>query len=602
MQDGVRRIQDLAEQVELLAQDLEGQLLRLVVPVDESDDRHVPRLAVAVATPDALLDALRVPGQVVVDHRLAELEVQSLGSGLGAHQHLGPRAEFVNQGEPHGDLAARLAPGSEVRALFRLPAGEGLARARMIVDTAEKGDLLVLKPIVEEQLPQVLLGRDRLGEDHGFAAAGSVAATIEDEPDRLQERARLGVARQGARASEEVLHAGQLGQDASAIHWRSLLGFDRLRQLLLVLQVAQVAQVAQHRGRSVLGIPPSRQPAEPGGHVLQARGERGDRGRHAPVEPDEQETALPAGKREQRGLEQVLGHVVVERPFVDAHRVLVEPAPPLGERPVEELLGLAAERALEHPGEASLELVLLPGNQGAVVLGAEHLAEGRDVAEQSAGRLDVLHQAPELDQGVLDGGRREQENRRGAQKAADAVGHPGLVRVFVINAVAVVSLVQPREDLVGLVDDHQVERRRGGERCRAALAAREFASDQVDAGGEKARRILSRLNAEELEELVLPLADERLRHDQQDALSPLGPALRDDQPGLDRLPEPDLVRENAATLLEPAEREDHGVDLVRIGIDARLALRCRIALPVIGTADPDQILGEETPVEGVEAR
>ena len=110
----VRRVQDLAEQIELLAQDLERQALRFVVPGDEVDHRDVALLAVAVAAADALLDALRVPRQVVVDDRLAELEVQPLCAGLGADEHLRPRAELVHQREPDGDFARR--PGSRRKA------------------------------------------------------------------------------------------------------------------------------------------------------------------------------------------------------------------------------------------------------------------------------------------------------------------------------------------------------------------------------------------------------------------------------------------------------------------------------------------------------
>ncbi len=210
------------------------------------------------------------------------------------------------------------------------------------------------------------------------------------------------------------------------------------------------------------------------------------------MKADQQQPALPAGEGEQRRLEQVLGHVVVERPFVVAHRVLVEPAPALGERPVEELLRLPAQRPLEHHGEPPLQLVLLAGDERAVVLGAEHLAEGRDVAEQRAGRLDVLHQPPQLGERVLHRRRREQQDRRRAQEAADPVGHQRLVRGLVVDAVAAVALVQPGEDLVRLVDDHQVERRRGAERRRAALAARELAADQEHARARGSSSGLSR--------------------------------------------------------------------------------------------------------------
>jgi hypothetical protein len=58
--------------------------------------------------------------------------------------------------------------------------------------------------------------------------------------------------------------------------------------------------------------------------------------------------------------------------------------------------------------------------------------------------------------------------------------------------------------------------------------------------------VLSRLDAEEVEQLVLPLADERLGDDQQDALSAFRTCLCDHRPGLDGLAETDLVREDAA--------------------------------------------------------
>ena len=57
-----------------------------------------------VAASDPLLDALRVPRQIVVDDRLAELKVQPLRASLGAHEDLRARAEFVNQCEPYGNL------------------------------------------------------------------------------------------------------------------------------------------------------------------------------------------------------------------------------------------------------------------------------------------------------------------------------------------------------------------------------------------------------------------------------------------------------------------------------------------------------------------
>jgi len=63
----VGRIQDGAEEIEFLAENLECELLCFVVLRQKVDDRNLVLLAVAMAPPDALLDALRIPWQIVVD-------------------------------------------------------------------------------------------------------------------------------------------------------------------------------------------------------------------------------------------------------------------------------------------------------------------------------------------------------------------------------------------------------------------------------------------------------------------------------------------------------------------------------------------------------
>ena len=65
--------------------------------VQEVQHQHVALLAVAVAAADALLDPLGVPGQVVVHHQVAELEVEPLGARLGHEQDLGPVPERLHQ-------------------------------------------------------------------------------------------------------------------------------------------------------------------------------------------------------------------------------------------------------------------------------------------------------------------------------------------------------------------------------------------------------------------------------------------------------------------------------------------------------------------------
>ncbi len=54
----------------------------------EVDDLHRPGLAHAMDAAHALLDALRVPGQVKVEHQAAELEVAPLAGSLGGEEDL----------------------------------------------------------------------------------------------------------------------------------------------------------------------------------------------------------------------------------------------------------------------------------------------------------------------------------------------------------------------------------------------------------------------------------------------------------------------------------------------------------------------------------
>lgn len=48
------------------------------------------------------------------------------------------------------------------------------------------------------------------------------------------------------------------------------------------------------------------------------------------------------------------------------------------------------------------------------------------------------------------------------------------------------------------------------------------------------------------------------------------------------------------------KRKDYRVDLVGVGINARLPLRSCIALAVVWTANPDEVLGEDALVKCVE--
>ena len=177
--------------------------------------------------------------------------------------------------------------------------------------------------------------------------------------------------------------------------------------------------------------------------------------------------------------------------------------------------------------------------------------------------------------------------------------HEGFIRAFVINPITPVSLVQSGEDLMRFVDHGEIEGRGGAEGCRAAFAAGEFSADQIHAWCEEARVVLTCLDSKQVQQLALPLPDQRLGYYQQDALSALGSALGNDQASLNRLSQTNLVCENATTFAKTSKRKDHRVNLVGVGINPSLALGSRIAFPFVRTADPDEVLGENPLVEGM---
>jgi hypothetical protein len=201
-----------AEQIQLLAQDLKGQPMCLIVPGDKIDYGDITLLAVPMTAADALFDALWIPRQIIVDNGLAKLQIQSFCASFGAYKYLRTRAELVYEGKPHGDLAARPDPRRKAGALLLLPSGERFLRTYVIVHAAEQGDVFVAEASGEKQASQVLLGSDRLCKHDGLAAAATVPAEIKNHLDRFLERARLGIVRKRLRALQNPRRAHGFNQ------------------------------------------------------------------------------------------------------------------------------------------------------------------------------------------------------------------------------------------------------------------------------------------------------------------------------------------------------------------------------------------------------
>jgi hypothetical protein len=145
---------------------------------------------------------------------------------------------------------------------------------------------------------------------------------------------------------------------------------------------------------------------------------------------------------------------------------------------------------------------------------------------------------------------------------------------------------------MGLIDHDEIERLAACEDARDSLCARKLAADEEDAcaiEGIGSSATDQGLDTKKREELVLPLADQRLRNDDQQAALPLGSKLRQDKSRLNRLAEPDLISKDAAAFAEAAKSEHDGIDLMRIWVDPALALRRSRTGMLVGSATADEI-------------
>jgi len=93
--DHVHLADDQFKHIQLAVEDLQDIILNRALG-REIEYLHRAGLADAVDASDALLDALRVPGQVEVEHETAELEVAPLARRLGREQHLGALLKAVD--------------------------------------------------------------------------------------------------------------------------------------------------------------------------------------------------------------------------------------------------------------------------------------------------------------------------------------------------------------------------------------------------------------------------------------------------------------------------------------------------------------------------
>ena len=172
------RLKLLANGLELVEQHPEDASL-VRAARDEVEDADVVPLTVAMDAPHALLEPRRIPGDVVVHHEPAELEVDALARGVGRHEETGA------VGAPEAlDLDLTRRPGQPavyLRDVAGVP--ESLQAADQVVGgvpmLGEDEPLLPGVARILQDLPQPLELRLPAGSDQAARALGEVGEHVD---------------------------------------------------------------------------------------------------------------------------------------------------------------------------------------------------------------------------------------------------------------------------------------------------------------------------------------------------------------------------------------------------------------------------------------
>ena len=172
------------------AQKLVNTAVGFVALVEEVDDDDIVLLAVPMAPTDALLDPLRVPGQVVIHHERAELQIDALGRRFRGDHHRGIVPEMLDKGRAaiHG---AGAGDSAGVGVGFN-PAVNDLPGLRVGVRAVEQDDLPAVAVGFKEVL-EVVLGAAGFGEDERLAVGSHLRHFGEADFQGLEQRPALGV-------------------------------------------------------------------------------------------------------------------------------------------------------------------------------------------------------------------------------------------------------------------------------------------------------------------------------------------------------------------------------------------------------------------------
>lgn len=189
-QDFVAGTEDAAEELEFLVEQFVNAGVGFVAAVNEVDDDDIVFLSVAVAAAYALLDALRIPRQVVVDDERAELQVDAFGTRFGGNHDGAVLFEVFDEG---GAGVGSFGTGDFVAAFVVFePVFVDFLCLGVAVAAVEEDDAVAVFACVggvRQGFLQVVLGAAGFGEDDGFARRAQFVEFCEGLFQRFQQGA-----------------------------------------------------------------------------------------------------------------------------------------------------------------------------------------------------------------------------------------------------------------------------------------------------------------------------------------------------------------------------------------------------------------------------
>ena len=99
--DIVRGPKDSAEQAEFLAEEFENTTINFIALVEKVYNHDIELLTIAVAAANPLFDALRIPGQIVIDNKGTELQVDAFRRGFSGEEDCRIVTEMLDQRGPN---------------------------------------------------------------------------------------------------------------------------------------------------------------------------------------------------------------------------------------------------------------------------------------------------------------------------------------------------------------------------------------------------------------------------------------------------------------------------------------------------------------------